>query len=216
MDKVAVEIFRNQFEGVVEEMGHSIMRAGHTVFVKETADFSACLVTPGSPFGTGAEVFAAHSRIGIWLQVGWPVDDCLKALGDLHEGDICIANDPVSTGGLSTHLPDIFAWKPIFFRGELMCLGWTFIHFTDVSGMVGGSVAMSAAVATVTRKNFCLRIPATICASPPLLPGPASTSTSFTVSRHSPVARSAAAAPARSMSGTSFAAASMRRMPSVR
>jgi len=144
MDKVAVEIFRNQFEGVVEEMGHSIMRAGHTVFVKETADFSACLVTPGSPFGTGAEVFAAHSRIGIWLQVGWPVDDCLKALGDLHEGDICIANDPVSTGGLSTHLPDIFAWKPIFFRGELVCLGWTFIHFTDVSGMVGGSVAPSA------------------------------------------------------------------------
>jgi N-methylhydantoinase B len=143
MDKVAVEIFRNQFEGVVEEMGYAIMRAGHTVFVKETADFSACLVTPGGG-GRAAEVFAAHSRIGIWLQVGWPVEDCLKAVGELREGDICIANDPVSTGGLSTHLPDIFAWKPIFFQGELVCLGWTFIHFTDVSGMVGGSVAMSA------------------------------------------------------------------------
>src|SRR3972149_4691030 len=107
VDKVAVEIFRNQFEGVVEEMGHAIMRAGHTVFVKETADFSACLVTPGGE-GRAAEVFAAHSRIGIWLQVGWPVEDCLKAVGDLREGDICIANDPVSTGGLSTHLPDIF------------------------------------------------------------------------------------------------------------
>ncbi len=143
MDKVAVEIFRNQFEGVVEEMGHAIMRAGHTAFVKETADFSACLVTPGTG-GDGAEVFAAHSRIGIWLQVGWPVGDCLKAIGEVREGDVCIANDPVSTGGLSTHLPDIFAWKPIVFRGELVCYGWTFIHFTDVSGMVGGSVAMSA------------------------------------------------------------------------
>ena len=143
MDKVAVEVFRNQFEGAVEEMGHAIMRAGHTVFVKETADFSACLVAPGAG-GAGAEVFAAHSRIGIWLQVGWPVEDCLRAVGELREGDVCIANDPVSTGGLSTHLPDIFAWKPIFFRGELVCYGWTFIHFTDVSGMVGGSVAMSA------------------------------------------------------------------------
>lgn len=143
MDNVAVEIFRNQFEGVVEEMGHAIMRAGHTVFVKETADFSACLVTPGAG-GANAEVFAAHSRIGIWLQVGWPVDDCLKAVGEPGEGDIYIANDPVTTGGLSTHLPDIFAWKPIFHRGELVCFGWTFIHFTDVSGMVGGSVAPSA------------------------------------------------------------------------
>ncbi len=143
MDNVAVEIFRNQFEGVVEEMGHAIMRAGHTAFVKETADFSACLVTPGAG-GNGAEVFAAHSRIGIWLQVGWPVNASLKAIGELQEGDVCIANDPVSTGGLSTHLPDIFAWKPIFFRGELVCFGWTFIHFTDVSGMVGGSVAPSA------------------------------------------------------------------------
>jgi N-methylhydantoinase B len=143
MDKVAVEILRNQFEGVVEEMGHAIMRAGHTVFVKETADFSACLVTPGGG-GRGGEVFAAHSRIGIWLQVGWPVDDCLKAMGAPQEGDVWIANDPVSTGGLSTHLPDIFAWKPIFVRGDLVCFAWTFIHFTDVSGMVGGSVAPSA------------------------------------------------------------------------
>jgi hypothetical protein len=70
----------------------------------------------------------------------------------------------------------------------------------------------------VTRKNFSLKSFATIFASPPLFPGPASTSTSLLLSESSVAASSAAAAPARSMSGgaTLPAACSMRRMSELR
>ena len=34
---ILVEVLRNRFQAVVEEMGALILRAGHTVFVKETA-----------------------------------------------------------------------------------------------------------------------------------------------------------------------------------
>jgi putative CocE/NonD family hydrolase len=90
--------------------------------------------------------------------------------------------------------------------------GWT----TSPQRRSTGSDAASAAPASVTRKNFCLSCSATIFASPPLLPGPASTSTSLAVSAHSCAARSAAAVPARCISGRSCAASSIRRMSCVR
>ena len=63
-----------------------------------------------------------------------------------------------------------------------------------------GSLSRSPADTTVTRKNARLRCVATSKASPPLLPGPATTSTSLVLSPQSSRAYSAAAAPARSMS----------------
>ena len=76
----------------------------------------------------------------------------------------------------------------------------------------------SGAVATVTRKNCSCSRAATTRASPPLLPGPASTRTSLLRSDASRAASAAAAAPARSMRGglASAAACSIRRYSSVR
>ena len=44
---ILVEVLRNRFQAIVEEMGALILRAGHTVFVKETADFGAAIVSNG-------------------------------------------------------------------------------------------------------------------------------------------------------------------------
>ncbi len=136
-DVVATEIFRNRFQGIVDEMGQMLMRAAHTVFVKETQDFVVALVTPEG------EVFAASRKVGIWIAIGMPFATVLRAV-PLAEGEVGITNSPDRSRGLVTHLPDVFLWKPIYADGELVCYAALFIHCTDIGGIVPGSVSVTA------------------------------------------------------------------------
>lgn len=140
-DKVMLEVLRNRFQAIVDEMGYVVLRTGHTVFVKETGDFGVALAS------SGGEVFATPYRVGVHLMVGLPLKDSIRyveeRLGGWHEGDVFLSNDPVTTGGMATHLPDIYIWKPIFDHGQLLCFAWSFIHFSDVGGRVPGSIAPS-------------------------------------------------------------------------
>lgn len=140
-ERVMLEVLRNRFQAIVDEMGYVVLRTGHTVFVKETGDFGVALAS------TEGEVFATPYRVGVHLMVGLPLKDVLtyveEKLGGWHEGDVFLSNDPVTTGGMATHLPDVYIWKPIFYDGELICFAWSFIHFSDVGGRVPGSIAPS-------------------------------------------------------------------------
>lgn len=136
-DVVTTEIFRNRFQGIVDEMGQMLMRAAHTVFVKETQDFVVALVTPEG------EVFAASRKVGIWIAIGMPFATVLRAV-PLAEGEVGITNSPDRSRGLVTHLPDVFLWKPIYAGGELVCYAALFIHCTDIGGIVPGSVSVTA------------------------------------------------------------------------
>ena len=131
---VQLEIFRNRFQAIVEEMASVTLRTGFTVFVKETSDFGACLVAPSG------EVLAAPTESSVSLMVGLPGWEAIKAFDHYDEGDVCIANDPDSTRGLSTHLPDIWVWRPIFVDGEIIAFALNFIHSSDVGGRVPGSI----------------------------------------------------------------------------
>jgi N-methylhydantoinase B len=72
------------------------------------------------------------------------MDGAIAAIDRYEPGDVCITNDPDGSGGLVTHLPDYFMWKPIFTDGELLCFCFSFIHSTDVGGLVPGSVSPTA------------------------------------------------------------------------
>jgi N-methylhydantoinase B len=134
-DQVMLEILRTRMKAIAEEMAAVTLRTGFTVFVKETSDFGACLVAPNG------EVMAAPTDTAVSLMVGLPARTAIEALGEYEEGDIGITNDPDLTRGLSTHLPDIWLWKPIFADGELMGFGFNFIHSSDVGGKVAGSIS---------------------------------------------------------------------------
>jgi N-methylhydantoinase B len=137
-DKVLLEILRNRFQAIADEMASVAYRTAHTVFVKETQDFSTALVTPAG------EIFASPRRYGVLTMVATPMDGAIRATGDdVQEGDVFISNDPVSTEGMCTHLPDVYFWKPIFFEGHLVCYAWSFIHASDVGGKVPGSISPS-------------------------------------------------------------------------
>ena len=134
---ILVEVLRNRFQAIVEEMGALILRAGHTVFVKETADFGAAIVS------NRGEVAAAPVSTGVALMVGMPCDTAAglsQALGE-EEGDIFLSNDVHATGGMATHLPDLFCWKPVFHDGRRLCYVWTFMHCSDIGGRVPGSIS---------------------------------------------------------------------------
>lgn len=134
-DPIKLEILRNRFKAIVEEMASVTLRTGFTVFVKETSDFGACLVAPNG------EVLAAPTETSVSLMVGLPGWEAIKAFDHYDKGDVGIANDPDRTKGLSTHLPDIWLWKPIFVDGEIIAFAFNFIHSSDVGGRIPGSIS---------------------------------------------------------------------------
>ncbi|HLJ59451.1 MAG TPA: hydantoinase B/oxoprolinase family protein [bacterium] len=134
---VLLEILKNRFQSIANEMAYNLLRTGHTVFIKETADFGTGIATPEG------ELFAAPINLGVSVMIGMWCGRAFSAIPEYQEGDVCISNDPYLTGGLSTHLCDVFIWKPIFAEGRLCCFAMGFIHSSDVGGKVPGSISPS-------------------------------------------------------------------------
>jgi len=59
LDPVTLEILNNKFLSIANEMSFTLMRAGRTLYVKETADFSTALVNLDGKF------FAYPDAIGV-------------------------------------------------------------------------------------------------------------------------------------------------------
>lgn len=137
-DRVFFEVLNNRLNGITSEMGHIIHKASYTPFIKEAWDFGEGLVS------LGGEMFSYPRDIGVAFMVAALMDDAVRAFDDYRPGDLVITNDPRTTGGLCTHLPDIHLLKPFFHGNELVCFLWTFIHSSDVGGLVPGSIAPSA------------------------------------------------------------------------
>lgn len=137
-DNVFLEILNNRLNGITSEMGHIIHKASFTPFIKEAWDFGQALVS------LDGEIFSYPRDIGVAFMVASLMDDAVKAFDDYEPGDIVVMNDPYSSGALCTHLPDFHLLKPYFYKGELICFSWTFIHSSDVGGLVPGSIAPAA------------------------------------------------------------------------
>ncbi|MFB7493247.1 hydantoinase B/oxoprolinase family protein [Streptomyces sp. NPDC056161] len=132
---VTLEILSRRLTAVVEEMAETIRRTSFSVFVKQTADFGTCLVTPDG------EVFAAPRGISGNLMIGAPARAAIEALAPYAPGDIGISNDPDATGGLVTHLPDVWTWAPLYARGRVIAYAFSFVHASDIGGSVPGSIS---------------------------------------------------------------------------
>ncbi|EHS55647.1 hydantoinase B/oxoprolinase family protein [Paenibacillus kribbensis] len=137
-DRVFLEIFKNRVQAIVEEMANVVLRTGFTAFVKETGDFGTYLLSPQG------ETFGCPLDTGYNLSLGIPAGDVISSIGQWNEGDIVICNDPYSTGGMATHLPDVYLLKPFFYEGQIIAFGLCFIHSSDVGGKVPGSVSPSS------------------------------------------------------------------------
>jgi N-methylhydantoinase B len=104
-DPIELEVFRNLFHSIAEEMGAALRRTAFSPNIKERRDYSCAL------FDAGGRVLAMGDHMPVHLgSMPMSVSAALEAL-TFHEGDVAILNDPFRGG---THLPDITVVAPVF------------------------------------------------------------------------------------------------------
>ena len=149
LDPVTLEVLKNAFVTIVDEMAEQILRTCHS-FVIYCRDFSSALCdAQGNTVAQGSQDIAVH--VGTLHLTAKAVIDTFG--DDIHEGDLFAINDPYSGG---THFNDVRIIRPIFHDGELIAFSQSNGHWADVGGSVPGSFDVSA------KEHFAegIRIPA--------------------------------------------------------
>ncbi len=107
-DPVELEVFKNLYHSIAEEMGAALRRTSFSPNIKERRDYS-CAV-----FDSEGQVIAMGDHLPVHLgsmpmSVAAAVEQC-----KLEPGDVAMLNDPFRGG---THLPDITLVMPVYVRG---------------------------------------------------------------------------------------------------
>lgn len=131
-----LEVFRNIFLSIAEEMGIVLRRTAFSANIKERLDFS-CAV-----YDRHAETIAMGDHMPVHLgAMPFSVAEALRSY-TLEPGDIVILNDPFRGG---THLPDITSVSAVFLddTSEPAYYLATRAHHADVGGMSPGSMPLA-------------------------------------------------------------------------
>ncbi|MFT4067658.1 hydantoinase B/oxoprolinase family protein [Paraburkholderia sp.] len=134
MDSVGLRIFSDHCRAAAESMAYTLYRTAHSTFVKETEDFTTGIATPEGL------TFASPKELGATWFTGLDYGAAIRLIDNYEEGDICITNDPYN-GSVSTHVPDVHLWKPVFYKGEIACFVVGHVHNTDIGGAIPGSLS---------------------------------------------------------------------------
>ena len=138
-DPVELEIFRELFHSIAEEMGASLRRSAFSPNIRERRDYS-CAV-----FDQHAQVIAMGDHMPVHLgSMPMSVRAAIERLA-LGRGDMAMVNDPFAGG---THLPDITLVTPIHIDKRLKRKNPDFYvasraHHADVGGAAAGSMCLS-------------------------------------------------------------------------
>jgi N-methylhydantoinase B len=109
IDPAELEIFKNLFHSVAEEMGAALRRSAFSPNIKERRDYS-CAV-----FGGRGDAVAMGDHMPVHLgSMPRSVAAAIESL-PLGPGDIAVLNDPFAGG---THLPDLTCVMPVFARAK--------------------------------------------------------------------------------------------------
>ncbi len=104
-DPIELEIFKNLFHSVAEEMGAALRRTAFSPNIKERRDYS-CAIFDGS-----GEVIAMGDHMPVHLGSMPRSVQAGIAACRIDAGDVVMLNDPFSGG---THLPDITLVSPVY------------------------------------------------------------------------------------------------------
>ena len=133
-DPIEFELFKNAILSIADEMALTIFRTTYSGVLKDNMDYSTAMFDGAGNLVAQGLTLPAH--LGSMPTAMRAMLDAFGA--DIHPGDILTLNDPFR-GGM--HLPDIFVFKPVFHRGEILAWAATCCHHTDVGGRVPGSNA---------------------------------------------------------------------------
>ena len=137
LDAVGLEVARNRFASVAEEMGAVLRRTAYSPNIKERADCSAAV------FVANGEMLAQAEHIPVHLgSMPASVSAVIDRFGATVERGVQFAvNDPFHGG---THLNDLTLVRPVHDGSRLV--GWVAnrAHHADVGGEAPGSMPASA------------------------------------------------------------------------
>jgi len=135
VDAISLEVFKNLFSSIAEEMGTALQRTAYSPNIKERRDFSCAL------FDRDGRMVAQAAHIPVHLGAMPLAVATARDVCTFHPGDIVVLNDPYLGG---THLPDITmvsqcAAEPGFFVASRA-------HHADVGGISPGSMPLATEV----------------------------------------------------------------------
>src|SRR5689334_4342179 len=143
---VRLEVFKQLFAAVAEEMGEVLMRTGYSPNIKERRDYS-CAV-----FDAHGETIAQAEHLPVHLGSMPQSVKAALAAHTLAPGDIVMLNDPYQGG---THLPDVTLVAPVYVDGTGDVTGDQVgqkrpafyvanrAHHADVGGIAPGSLSLA-------------------------------------------------------------------------
>jgi len=138
-DPIRLEVFRNLFYSVAEEMGVALCRTSFSPNIKERRDYS-CAVFDGQ-----GRMVAQGEHMPVHLgSMPLSVEAAIEHT-EMCPGDMVVLNDPFKGG---THLPDITLVEPVFLNGtdEPSYYVANRAHHSDVGGMTPGSMPIARSI----------------------------------------------------------------------
>ena len=132
-DAMRLEIFKNIFHSIAEEMGTALHRSAFSPNIKERRDYS-CAVYSGD-----GEVLAMGDHMPVHLGSMPAAVAAARAALTFEPGDIALLNDPFAGG---THLPDLTLVMPVFVdtRKKPRFFVASRAHHADIGGAMAGSM----------------------------------------------------------------------------
>lgn len=112
-DPVRLEIFKNLYQFIAEQMGIILQNTAASVNIKERLDFSCAI------FDSNGSLVANAPHIPVHLgSMSASVISLINDMGDnIKPGNVYLSNNPYNGG---THLPDVTAITPVFFNSPLL------------------------------------------------------------------------------------------------
>jgi N-methylhydantoinase B len=134
IDPITLEVMRNAFQSVAEEMGAALIRTALSPNIKDRRDCSTGVYSAAGELIAQAEHIPLH--LGLMPSV---VKSTLSIfpVSSLQPGDAIITNDPYISG---SHLPDICIISPLFHEGSCLGILANLAHHVDIGGIAPGGM----------------------------------------------------------------------------
>ena len=134
-DPIRLEIFKNLYQFIAEQMGIVLQNTATSVNIKERLDFSCAI------FDASGSLVANAPHIPVHLgSMSESVISLINDRGDnIKPGNVYLSNNPYNGG---THLPDVTAITPIFDGEKTQIIFYVASrgHQADIGGITPGSM----------------------------------------------------------------------------
>ncbi len=137
-DPIVPELLRSRLEAIGQEAGDAVQQTAISPIVTESKDYSVTILDADGSIISASGLIDLH-----YGAVMHAVRSTIEQHGDsIADGDVFLANDPHSGGGL--HPQDVVIQRPVFVDGRRVAWVALAAHMMDMGGMVPGSSAVKA------------------------------------------------------------------------